>query len=178
MGRQSPSACSTVAIAEPAAAAPPEFSSFDEQGEFPIECDGFTINVNATAHVTVRTFFDSTGDVQRVSVKLTAVDVLTNNVTEQQVVNRGVFEEMFTRIGDTEEFSHTLVGFRYMAPPLVKDWCSRMSAALSMTPNITLFHWPVSMMLRSSESRPRSVPHCLDQARPNRYRESRPWVVV
>ena len=44
---------STVAIAEPAAAAPPEFSSFDEQGEFPIECDGFTIDVNATAHVTV-----------------------------------------------------------------------------------------------------------------------------
>ena len=104
----------TVAIAEPAAAAPPEFSSFDEQGEFPIECDGFTIDVNATAHVTVRTFFDSAGDVQRVSVKLTAVDVLTNSVTGQQVVNRGVFEEMFTRIGDTEEFSHTLVGFRYM----------------------------------------------------------------
>ena len=104
----------TVTIAAPAAAAPPEVSSFDEQGEFPIECDGFTIDVNATAHVTVRTFFDSAGDVQRVSVKLTAVDVLTNNVTEQQVVNRGVFEEMFTRIGDTEEFSHTLVGFRYM----------------------------------------------------------------
>lgn len=104
----------TIGIAEPAAAAPPEVSSFDEQGEFPIECDGFTIDVDATAHVTVRTFFDSAGDVQRVSVKLTAVDVLTNNVTEQQVVNRGVFEEMFTRIGDTEEFSHTLVGFRYM----------------------------------------------------------------
>jgi hypothetical protein len=104
----------TVAIAEPAVATPPELFSFDEQGEFPIECDGFTIDVNATAHVTVRTFFDSSGDVQRVSVMLTAVDVLTNNVTEQQVVNRGVFEEMFTRIGDTEEFSHTLVGFRYM----------------------------------------------------------------
>lgn len=104
----------TVAIAEPAAAAPPDFSSFDEQAEIFIECDGFAIDLSATAHVTVRAFFDSAGDVQRVSVKHMAVDVLTNNVTQQQVVNRGVFEEMFTRIGDTEEFSHTLVGFRYM----------------------------------------------------------------
>ena len=105
-----------VAIAEPAAAAPPEFSSFDDQAEIPafIECDGFAIDLSATAHVTVRAFFDSAGDVQRVSVKLMANDVLTNNATQQQVVNRGVFEEMFTRIGDTEEFSHTLVGFRYM----------------------------------------------------------------
>ncbi|WP_448006862.1 hypothetical protein [Agromyces bauzanensis] len=103
-----------ITFAAPTAAAPPEFSSFDEQGEFLIECDGFAIDVAATSHVTVRAFFDAAGDVQRVSVKLTAVDVLTNNVTERQIVNRGVFEEMFTRIGDTEEFSHTLVGFRYM----------------------------------------------------------------
>jgi hypothetical protein len=104
----------TVAIAEPAAAAPPEVSTFDEQGGFSIGCDGFAIDVLATAQFTVRTFFDSAGDVQRVSVKLTAVDMLTNTVTEEQIVNRGVFEEMFTRIGDTDEFSHTLVGFRYM----------------------------------------------------------------
>jgi len=104
------------AYVAPAAAAPPEFSSFDEQADIPafIECDGFAIDLSTTSHVTVRAFFDSNGDVQRVSVKVMAIDVLTNNVTERQVVNRGVFEEMFTRIGNTEEFSHTLVGYRFM----------------------------------------------------------------
>ncbi|MCD2444161.1 hypothetical protein LQ757_17895 [Agromyces sp. SYSU K20354] len=104
------------AIAGPAAAAPPETSSFDDQAEIPgfIDCDGVAIDASLTAHVTVRTFFDSAGDVHRVSVKLKANDVLTNSVTQRQVEIRGVFEEMFTRIGDTDEFSHTLVGFRIM----------------------------------------------------------------
>lgn len=109
-------ACLTIAIAQPATASPPEVYSFDDQAEIPafIECDGFAIDLSATAQVTVRTFFDSSGEVQRVSVQHMAVDVLTNNVSQLEVVNRGVFEEMFTRIADTEEFSHTLVGFRYL----------------------------------------------------------------
>jgi hypothetical protein len=105
-----------IASAAPAAATPPDTSSIVEEYALPafIECDGFAIDLRVTEEVTIREFFDSTGVVQRVSVKLMATDVLTNNVTQRQVLNRGVFEEMFTRIGDTEEFSHTLVGFRYM----------------------------------------------------------------
>lgn len=104
------------AIAGPAAATPPDTFSFGEQFEVPVlaECDGFTIAGSLTTHVTVRVFFDSGGDVQRFSVKTMADDVLTNNVTQRQVQVRGVFEEMFTQIGDTDEFSHTLVGYRYM----------------------------------------------------------------
>lgn len=104
------------AIAGPAAASPPDRFSLDLQEEVPVlaECDGFTIAGNLSAHITIRVFFDSSGDVQRFSQKTVAHDVLTNNLTGRQVEVRGVFEEMFTRIGETDEFSHTLVGYRYM----------------------------------------------------------------
>jgi len=106
----------TIAIPGPAAAAPPDTFSFDEQADIPafIECDGFAIDLSTTSHVTVRSFFDSDGNVQRVSIKVMAIDVLTNNVTQRQVLNRGVFEEVYTRIGDTDEFRGTLVGFRFI----------------------------------------------------------------
>jgi hypothetical protein len=43
-----------------------------------------------------------------------ATDVLTNSVTGKVVVNRGVFEELFQRIDDTDDFTHALVGFRFI----------------------------------------------------------------
>jgi len=44
------------AYVAPAAAAPPEFSSFDEQADIPafIECDGFAIDLSTTSHLVLQ----------------------------------------------------------------------------------------------------------------------------
>jgi len=51
----------------------------------------------------------------KVLVRTRAIDVFTNSVTGKTVVNRGVFQQLFVRIGDTNEFTHSLAGYRFMA---------------------------------------------------------------
>jgi hypothetical protein len=50
-----------------------------------------------------------------VLVRSRARDVFTNTVTGKVVVNRGVFQQLFVRIGDTDQFTHSLTGYRFMA---------------------------------------------------------------
>jgi len=59
-------------------------------------------------------FFDESGEAIKFIVQTRGTDTLTNSVTGETVVNRFVFEELFTRIDGTDEFTHALVGFRFM----------------------------------------------------------------
>jgi len=59
-------------------------------------------------------FFDGAGEVAKFVVHTAVQDTLTNSVTGKTVVNRGVFTELFTRIDDSDEFTHVLVGHRFM----------------------------------------------------------------
>jgi hypothetical protein len=100
-----------------ALAAPPErFHSADPGSEEPgfVQCDGFAIDLATSGSEDVTFYFDSSGEVVKALVRSRATDVFTNSVTGKTVVNRGVFEQLFVRIGDTDEFTHSLTGYRFM----------------------------------------------------------------
>ena len=105
-----------LAFTASASATPPEMFHFEDSGSEPgiVQCDEFAIDLETTSTVDVTVFFDDAGEVVRVLVRTRATDILTNSVTGKTVINRGVFEEIFTRIDDTDEFTHALVGFRFM----------------------------------------------------------------
>jgi len=100
-----------------ALAAPPERFQQDMSGSEPgfVHCDGYDIDLETTGSESFRFYFDGSGEVQKVLVRSRARDVLTNTVTGKVVVNRGVFQQLFVRIGDTDEFTHSLTGYRFMA---------------------------------------------------------------
>jgi hypothetical protein len=89
---------------------------FSDSGSEPhfIQCDGFEIGLETTATFDVTVFHDQVGDVVKVLVRTRATDVFTNSVTGKALINRGRFQEIFTQIDDTNEFTHVLVGFRFM----------------------------------------------------------------
>jgi hypothetical protein len=80
-----------------------------------IHCDGFDIDLSTKGSFDGAVYFDQNGEVVKVIVHTHATDVLTNSVTGKTVTNRGVFEELFTRIDDTDDFLHSLAGYRFMA---------------------------------------------------------------
>ena len=100
-----------------ALAAPPERFHSDGSGSEPgfVHCDGFDIDLATTSSESFTVYFDGSGEVVKVLVRIRARDVFTNSVTGKTVVNRGVFQELFVRIGDTDEFTHSLTGYRFMA---------------------------------------------------------------
>ena len=100
-----------------ALAAPPERFHSDESGSEPgfVHCDGFDIDLATTGSEDFTVYFDGSGQVVKVLVQTRAIDVFTNSVTGKTVVNRGVFQQLFVRIGDTNEFTHSLTGYRFMA---------------------------------------------------------------
>ena len=89
---------------------------FSESGSEPgfIHCDGFEIDLETTNTVDVTVYFDKTGEVVKFLVRTRATDIFTNSVTGKTVVNRGVFQELGTRVEATGEFTETLVGFQFM----------------------------------------------------------------
>ena len=108
--------CAVLGFAAPASAAPPERFHFSDSGSEPgfIHCDGFEIDLETTGTVDGTVFFDESGEVVKVIVRTRATDILTNSATGKTVINRGVFQQVFTRIDGTDEFTHSLVGFRFM----------------------------------------------------------------
>jgi hypothetical protein len=110
---------SVVALAPGASALaqPPETFQSDMSGTEPgfVECDGFVIDLTTTGRESFTVYFDRSGEVVKVLVRSRARDVFTNSVTGKTVVNRGVFQQLFVRIGDTDEFTHSLTGYRFMA---------------------------------------------------------------
>ena len=106
-----------LAWAGTALAAPPERFSLEMSGSEPgfVHCDGYDIDLDTTGGENFTVYFDGSGEVVKVLVRSRARDVFTNTVTGKVVVNRGVFQQLFVRIGDTDEFTHSLTGYRFMA---------------------------------------------------------------
>jgi hypothetical protein len=109
--------CAALGFAAPASATPPEMFSFSEEGSDPhfLQCEDFEIALTTTGTGNVTVFFDDTGEVSKILVRHRLRDVFTNSVTGKTVVNRGVFQETFTRIDSTDDFTATVTGFRFMA---------------------------------------------------------------
>jgi len=79
-----------------------------------VQCDGFAIDLDTTDTTDITVYFDETGEVVKFLQRVRATDVFTNSVTGKTVVNRGVFQEVGTRVDGTDEFTTTLVGFQFM----------------------------------------------------------------
>jgi hypothetical protein len=99
-----------------ALATPPEMMHFTDSGSEPgfIHCDGYAIDLATSGTVDVTAYFDRAGDLVKFLARTRVRDVFTNTVTGKIVVNRGVFQETFTRIRGTDEFTQSLTGFRFM----------------------------------------------------------------
>ena len=109
--------CAVVGFAAPAAAMPPDrfsFSGSDSEPAF-IQCDGFAIDLEGTMTTHGTVFFDNGGEVIRVIARSRVTETFTNSVTGKTLVNHGVFQDTFTRIGDTDEFRHVVVGYDFKA---------------------------------------------------------------
>jgi hypothetical protein len=108
--------CAVLGFAAPASATAPERFHSSDSGSEPgfVQCNGFEIDLETTGTVDGTVFFDDGGEVIKVIVRTRAKDIFTNSVTGKTLVNRGVFQQVFTRIDGTDEFTHSLVGFRFM----------------------------------------------------------------
>ena len=106
----------TLVLAPPANATPPEHFSFPDGGSEPhfAQCDGFEISLTTSGTTAVTVFFDAQGEPVRYLVYQHLADTFINSATGKTVVNRGVFQEVFTRIDGTDDFMHTLTGFRFL----------------------------------------------------------------
>jgi hypothetical protein len=108
--------CSVAAMASATAAAatPPERFQFSESGtEVLLQCDGVDIILDTTGTFTGTVFFDQSGEVVRFIRRGRITETLTNSVTGKTVVNRGVFQDFFSRIEGTDDFRHSVVGFDF-----------------------------------------------------------------
>ena len=80
-----------------------------------VQCNGFEVQRVSSGSFDATAYFDQAGDVVKVIVHDRATDTFTNSVTGKTVDNRGTFQQIFTRVGDTNDFIHTIVGYRFMA---------------------------------------------------------------
>jgi hypothetical protein len=79
------------------------------------ECDGFDILIQGAGSDRVTVYFDNSGEIIKVVYYgRFSHDVMTNTVTGRSIVVRGEFQEFIERIPGTDEFSKTVVGFRYI----------------------------------------------------------------
>ena len=106
-----------LAWAGTALAATPERFDLDSSGSEPgfIHCDGYDIDLETSGGESFTVYSDGSGEVVKVLVRSRFRDVFTNTVTGKVVVNRAVFQQLFVRIGDSDEFTHSLSGYRFMA---------------------------------------------------------------
>jgi hypothetical protein len=109
--------CAVFGLAAPASATPPDRFSFSESGSEPgfVQCDGFAIDLEGTTTTDGTVFFDQSGQVVKVIERTRVTETFTNSVTSKTLVNHGVFQDTFTRIDDTDEFTHTVVGYDFKA---------------------------------------------------------------
>ena len=78
-------------------------------------CDGFDIQIAGTGTDRATLFFDGSGNVLKLAIYgRFPHDVLTNTVTGRSIIVRAEFSEFIEPIPGTDEFSKTVVGFRYM----------------------------------------------------------------
>jgi hypothetical protein len=110
--------CTVLGFAAPASATTPEMihfppESFSEPGF--IQCDGFAIDLAGTESADLTVFRDASGQIIKIIRRGRVIETSTNSVTGKTLTNRGVFQDFFTRIDDTDQFRHTVVGFDFMA---------------------------------------------------------------
>jgi hypothetical protein len=80
-----------------------------------MNCDGFDILIEGAGTDSFTVFLDDAGEVTKVIYRARYPhDVLTNTVTGKSIVVRAEFQEIVERIPGTDEFTTTIVGFRYM----------------------------------------------------------------
>jgi hypothetical protein len=107
--------CALLGLAAPADANRPEM--FTESGSFSepgfVQCDGFEIDLAGTETRDTTVFFDESGQVVKVIDRSRVTETFTNSVTGKTVVNSGVFQDFFTRIDGTDEFTHTVSGYDF-----------------------------------------------------------------
>ncbi len=104
-------------VASPVSAAQPErFGPTEYDYTFiGFNCDGFDIEIHGVGSDRLTAFFDAAGDVTRLAYYARFPhDVLTNTVTGRSIVVRGEFQQFVEAIPGTDDFSVTIVGFRYM----------------------------------------------------------------
>ena len=78
-------------------------------------CDGFDILIQGAGTDRATVFFDRSGEVVKIAIySRFPRDVLTNTATGRSIVVRGEFQLFVDRISGTDEFTKTIVGFRYM----------------------------------------------------------------
>jgi hypothetical protein len=108
--------CATLAVAAPAGATSPEHFRFPFTDSVPdlFQCDGFVIGLEGTGTTDVTIFSDASGEVIKFLVITQSSGTMTNSVTGKSIVVRSEYQQLFTRIDDTDEFTHSLVGFRYI----------------------------------------------------------------
>jgi hypothetical protein len=106
--------CAVLSFAAPASATPPEHFSFTESGtEVLAHCDGFDIILDTTGTFRGTAFFDKSGEVVKLIIHGRIEETMTNSVTGKYVVNRGVFQDFFTRIRGTDLLKHAVSGFDF-----------------------------------------------------------------
>jgi hypothetical protein len=105
-----------LAIAGTAIAIPPAQWSFSESGSDAhfFQCEGFDVQLDTTATHDFTAFADSEGNLIRLVERLRATDVLTNPLNGKTLVNRGVAQITYSRIGDSEDFLVTTVGHVFL----------------------------------------------------------------
>ncbi len=98
------------------ATAPERFGPNTFEGTFiGFNCDGFDIEIAGGGTERVTVFFDASDNVNRIAYYgRFPHDVLTNTVTGRSIVVRGEFQEFIEPIPGSDNFTKTIVGFRYM----------------------------------------------------------------
>jgi hypothetical protein len=105
---------SVLVFVAPTSARPPErFTDTQSGSEVLAHCDGFDLISTSTGTFRGTVFFDRSGLDVRAIIRGRISETLTNSVTGKTVVNRAVFQDFFRRIGDTDEFRHTVSGFDF-----------------------------------------------------------------
>jgi hypothetical protein len=98
------------------AGGPLHFGPFTNSYSFiGFNCDGFDILIEGEGTDSFTVFLDDAGEVTSVIYRARyPYDTLTNTVTGESIIVRGEFNEFVERIPGTDEFTKTIVGFRYM----------------------------------------------------------------
>ena len=109
-------AAGMLAAAPVNAIAPERFGPNTFEGTFiGFNCDGFDIEIAGGGTERVTVFFDASEDLNRiVYYGRFPHDVLTNTVSGRSIVVRGEFQEFIEPTPGSDEFTKTIVGFRYM----------------------------------------------------------------
>ena len=106
-----------LSIACPSASAAPEHSPVETQSyEFEFGCGDFDVRISGSSATTFTEWLDDQGEVYKVRMQVSApADVVTNLDSMKAVTVSAHFVQTYTRVPDTNEFTVTVVGHRYLA---------------------------------------------------------------